>query len=93
MISIIINYVILAGLVAVGIYELKLIKDKKPTISQQYQKLFGSLVDMVIFVVGLVGICLVNWYLFKIDLTLAVVIAGFWGHVTFANKETHGDNK
>jgi len=61
----------------------------RETLSQRYQKWLPTWADMIIFGVGLVGLCFWKHYMPELDFALAVVMAGFWGHVTFPNKERY----
>lgn len=58
------------------------------TISRWYQKLFPRWVDWVIFAGGMLFLMsLPDW----IDKRILLVWAGFWGHITIANKERYGE--
>ena len=83
------NYVVLVILLAVGIYNLSLSIRKMPTISQMYQKIFPTWFDIMVFVIGETGICIWKHYCPELDSSLMVWMAGFFGHVTFPNKERY----
>ena len=80
------NYIVLIMLILIGIYDLYLVVKKHPTLSQQYQKLLPTWIDMVIFVCCLFA--LINglpW----VDWRLKVAIMGIIGHVVWPNKERY----
>jgi len=81
------NYIVLIGVVGLGVWTAVLAIKKKPTLSQRYQKLFPTWLDIIIFSIGLAGICFWKYMMPELNTALAIVMAGFWGHVTFPNKE------
>ena len=81
------NYVVIALLVVVGIYDIYLAVKKHPTISQQYQALFPTWMDMIIC--GLVMYTLIAHHPW-LDWRLKVLIAGIIGHVVWSNSERYG---
>ncbi|KKM61556.1 hypothetical protein LCGC14_1530480 [marine sediment metagenome] len=83
------NYVILTILLAAGIFDIFLSVTARTTISQAYQKLFRTWIDIGIFAAGLAGLCVWHYYQPELDFTLAVVMAGVWGHIVFPNKERY----
>ena len=84
------NYCVLSVLVGLGLWDIYLSAKDKPTLSQMYQKLLPTWADLIVFACGLTGLCFWKYYWPELDFTLAVVMAGFFGHVTFPNKERYG---
>lgn len=85
------NYIIVTILLIIGAIDVLLVFTRQRTISQAIQKLFPTWVDMIIFVVGLVGLCVLHYYRLELDFTLSVIMAGFWGHIWFPNQERYGE--
>ncbi len=81
------NYIVLILLIATGIYDLYLVVKKHPTLSQQYQRLLPTWVDMIIF--GIVLYSLLTGHMWM-DWRLKVAIMGIIGHVVWPNKERYG---
>ncbi|HDY66666.1 MAG TPA: hypothetical protein ENH85_02620 [Candidatus Scalindua sp.] len=84
------NYIILVILLIIGVFDMFLSFTKQRTISQAYQMIFPTFIDIIIFTAGLVGICVWHYFKPELDFSLAVVMAGFFGHITFPNKERYG---
>ncbi len=83
--AVVINYLALALLIVVCVYDIYLSIKKKETLSQQYQKLFTTYVDIVVLAGVLVALC----YLAVLNPALRIFIAGIASHVVWPNKETH----
>jgi len=83
------NYIILAILLIIGGYDLYLAIRDRTTLSQAYQKLFPTWIDIIFFTAGLIGLCYWKDKMPELDFRLMVVMAGFWGHITFPNKERY----
>lgn len=81
------NYVILAMLIGIGIYDIYLSLKDHPTLSQQYQKLLPTWVDVIILACILTGLS----YLEQIHPALRIWIAGICGHICWPNKERYKD--
>jgi len=80
------NYVIMALLIVVGVYDIYLVIKIHPTLSQQYQRLFPGWADMIIFNVALYFLITgFPW----IDWRLKVVMSGIIGHIVWANRERY----
>lgn len=71
-------------LAAVALYDLWLCGARLPTISQAYQELFPTRVDLAILATVTAGICLL-----PIWPALRVVMGVAAGHVFWANRERH----
>lgn len=84
------NYIILVILLIIGGLDVFLSATGQRTISQAYQMIFPTFIDIIIFTTGLVALCVWHHFRPELDFSLAVVMAGFWGHVTFPNKERYG---
>lgn len=84
------NYIIVVICVVILIYDGYLAVKDHTTISQWCQKLFPPAVDWGIGVAGWVLLCFIKKWFPEFDFTLAVFIAGFWGHIWIANKERYG---
>lgn len=81
------NYIVLSiSLVLLGITIYLSIRGRD-TLSQRYQKLFPTWFDMIVFGVGLIGMCFWKHYYPQLHNGLVVFLCGFWGHITFPNKE------
>lgn len=80
------NYVLLIILIATGVYDLYLVFKKHPTLSQQYQKLFPTWVDMIVFGVLLYSLLTCCMW---VDWRLKVTIMGIIGHICWPNKERY----
>ena len=81
------NLLIIIG-ICLLIYDAVLEVAGETTISRGYQKLFPRWVDWILFAGGMVLLMsLPDW----IDRRVLLVWAGFWGHVTIANKERYGE--
>lgn len=76
------NYVILAGLIATGVYDVILSVKDKETLSQQYQKLFPTWIDIIILAANLTLLCFL-----PIHPALKIWMAGISGHICWPNKE------
>jgi hypothetical protein len=85
------NYVLGILLLVVGIYDAYLAITKKPTFSKLWQKLFPAWLDIIFFVLGIYVICQFHSWFPSIDFTIWAIMLAFWGHITFANKETYDD--
>jgi uncharacterized membrane protein SirB2 len=83
------NYIVLAVLVAIGVYDLYLVFTKQATLSQRYQRLFPAWLDTIIFALGIFVICYLHKIFPQIDFTIWAIMLAFFGHLTFANKETY----
>lgn len=79
------NYVILTILVLIGIYDIWLAFTDKPTLSQQYQKLLPTWVDIIVLAILLVGLC----FLTAIHPAIRIWLAAICGHIIFPNKERY----
>jgi len=82
------NYILLFTGIGLSIYDGILELTGKTTISRWYQKLFPRWADWVFFVCGISGLIVLSAY---IDPRILIVWAGFWGHITIANKERYGE--
>lgn len=80
------NYIVLALLIAVGLYDLYLVVRRHPTLSQQYQKLCPTWLDVLIFGMWLYILLTSNMWM---DWRLKVAIMGIIGHVVWPNKERY----
>ena len=73
------NWILLAVLIAIGAIDLYLVSKKKKTISQRYHKLFPQRIDNIILIVSVVT---VGWFVPNARLVYYIlgVIAGhlFW---------------
>lgn len=78
------NYVILAMLIVVGGFNIGLSLEGHPTISQRYQKLFPTWLDMIILALVLIVLCFL-----PIHPALKVWIASLCGHICWPNKERY----
>ncbi len=80
------NYILIILLIAMGLYDLYLVRKKRSTLSQQYQKLFPTWVDLIIL-----GICL--YFLLTgfawVDPRIKIVVAMVLGHVCWSNRERY----
>lgn len=72
-------------IVVIGLYDLVLILSYKPTISQAYQRLFPTWVDMIVLAALIVGVCFL-----PISYILKVLLGAIAGHVCWPNKERWG---
>jgi len=79
------NWVILGILTCVGAYDIYLSVKDHPTLSQQYQKIFATWIDMIILAVILTALC----FLEPIHIALRIWIAGICGHICWPNKERY----
>lgn len=81
------NLLLIIG-IALLLYDGVLEMRGRTTISRWYQKLFPRWVDWIVFVGGMVFLmALPSW----IAREILLVWAGFWGHITIANKERYGE--
>jgi len=80
----ILNLTVLAALIVIGVYDIWLCIQKRPTLSQRYQKLFPTFVDVAFLGIILVGLC----FLWFIHPALRIWVAGIAGHICWPNKET-----
>lgn len=80
------NYVILVLLIAVGVYDLYLALKKHPTLSQQYQRLLPTWMDVILF--GCILFNMLTCFMW-VDWRLKVVIMGIIGHIVWPNKERY----
>ena len=78
------NYVVIAILLAVLGYDIKLALTTKDTISKKYQRLFPTAIDIIFLVITLALVCATH-----LDPTIKAVIAAACGHVFWPNKETY----
>lgn len=83
------NYIILTVLIIIGTIDVFLACTHQRTISQALQMLFPTWVDVCIFVAGLVILSVWKWLTPELDFSIAVWIAGFWGHIWFPNQERY----
>ena len=65
-------------------YDLWLVLVGKPTISQEYQKLFPSYIDLLIAIPVVVSV-----YFISVNLVVKLVLIFLAGHVFFPNKERY----
>lgn len=83
------NYIVLAiCLILLGITTYLELKGK-PTLSQQYQKIFPTWLDVIFFAIGILGLTIWRHYCSELHIALYGYMCGFWGHVTFPNKERY----
>ena len=83
------NYVILLIGISILVYDgIRASKGKK-TISQWCQERLPTVADWFVGVGGWIGLCIVKHYFPEFDFSLAVFIAGFWGHIWIPNKERY----
>lgn len=80
------NYVLLIMLIATGVYDLYLVIKKHPTLSQQYQKLFPTWLDLCFM--GLILYTLLAGFPWM-DYRIKTVIAMIVGHIFWPNKERY----
>ena len=78
---------VIVVLVVVGIYDLQLYLTGKPTLSQMYQKLFPTWVDMMVFIACLIVITSIPEPL--LGVFPRVLMGGVSGHITWPNTETY----
>ena len=78
------NLAVVFTLAAIALYDLWLAGARLPTISEAYQALFSTKVDLAILVGVTVGICLL-----PIWPALRVIMGVAAGHVFWANKERY----
>ena len=83
------NYVIAAIGILVLLYDGWLISKGKLSISARCQAVAPPAVDWGIGIAGWVLLCVVKHYWQEFDFTIAVVLAGLWGHMWIANKERY----
>ncbi len=83
------NYLIAAIGVGILIYDGILAHKDKMTISQRVQTLAPPAIDWAIGVGGWILLCFVKKWYPELDFTLAVFLAGFWGHMWISNKERY----
>ena len=81
------NYVILALLIGVEIFDIYLSLKDQPTISQEYQKLLPTWQDIIVLAMALTSLC----FLEAVHPALRIWIAGILGHVFWPNKERYKD--
>jgi hypothetical protein len=81
------DIVILLAMIIIGGYDLFLWREDRPTLSEQYQKLFPTLVDLIIFLVIFVALC----YLSFVAVPVRIGIAGICGHICLPNRERYGE--
>ena len=82
------NYVLIVLLIAVGVYDIYLAIKKHPTLSQQYQKLFPTWLDLIMLNV-LLFILLTHFM--WIDWRLKVVMSMTLGHICWSNSERYNE--
>ena len=86
--EIIVNSLLLYGGICLLIYDGYLELTGRTTISRWYQRLFPRLIDWILFAGGMILLMsLPSWVIREVLL----VWAGFWGHITIANKERYGE--
>jgi len=78
----ILNELAIFLIAVVALYDIVLIMQYKPTISQAYQKLFPTWLDVIILIPVVVGICFL-----PISYVLRILLGVVAGHVFFPNKE------
>jgi len=78
------NYIVIALMLGALAYDIKLIRDGKPTISQAYQKVFPTWLDIIVTVVMATGICFTT-----LDPTIKTLLGVIVGHIIWPNKERY----
>lgn len=81
-----VNQVLIIWGVVILLFDAVLELDDNTTISRWYQRLFPRWVDWVIFVLGMIGLMMLPDWIYT---ETKIIWAGFWGHITIANKERY----